>query len=78
MAYVTIIFMHSIQKNKGITLFEVTVVIILTVLGTMLAMPKYTNMIESSKSVEAIYGISSVRKSIVRCTHYWLLRLVVD
>jgi len=58
---------HKTIKREGFTLLEVIIVIIIVGVLASLALPRFFNLIESSRSVEAMAMLKVWRESIERC-----------
>ena len=54
------------MKNKGFTLLEIIIVIVIIGVLTTLALPKLFTMIEASRATEAMATISSIRMAMQR------------
>jgi prepilin-type N-terminal cleavage/methylation domain-containing protein len=57
-----------IMTNKGFTLIEVLIVVIIIGILAAIALPQYVSTIEKARSGEAVTNIGSIRQSIDR---YW-------
>lgn len=60
--------MKNIQKNnKGFTLLEIIIVIIIIGVLASLALPRFLKTVEYSRSAEALSHLSALRQSMDRC-----------
>lgn len=60
--------MKSIQKNnKGFTLLEIIIVIIIIGVLASLALPRFFRTVEYSRGSEALSHLSTIRQSMNRC-----------
>lgn len=56
--------------NKGFTLLELIIVIVIVGVLAGLALPRFFSMVEFSRSAEGMASIMTIRKSIIRCGQY--------
>ena len=59
--------MYRTKKNKGFTLLEVIIVIIIIGVLASLALPRFLNTVEQSRAAEAFQSMSALRGSMERC-----------
>lgn len=59
--------MYKLKANKGFTLLEIIIVIIIVGVLTSIALPLFFRTIEHSRSSEAFMIFSSIRGSVQRC-----------
>ena len=57
----------KLNKNKGFTLLEIIIVVIIVGVLASLALPRLFSTVEFSKSSEAMASFSSIRGSLDRC-----------
>ena len=55
------------RKNKGFTLLEIIIVVIIVGVLASLALPRLFSTVEYSRSTEALAAIGTVRSSMERC-----------
>ena len=55
------------RKNKGFTLLEIIIVVIIVGVLASLALPRLFSTVEFSRSTEALASIGTVRSSMERC-----------
>ncbi len=56
--------------QKGFTLLELIIVIIIVGVLASLALPRFFSMVEFARSAEAMSSLMTVRQSILRCGQY--------
>jgi prepilin-type N-terminal cleavage/methylation domain-containing protein len=59
--------MYKVKNNKGFTLLEIIIVIIIIGVLASLALPRFFATVEYSRSTEALNSISALRQSLERC-----------
>jgi prepilin-type N-terminal cleavage/methylation domain-containing protein len=59
--------MYKVKNNKGFTLLEIIIVIIIIGVLASLALPRFFATVEYSRSTEALNAISAIRQSLERC-----------
>ena len=57
----------KLSKNKGFTLLEIIIVIIIVGVLASLALPRFFSTIEFSRSTEALRSMGAIKDSIRRC-----------
>ena len=59
--------MEKLRKQKGFTLLEIIIVIIIVGVLASLALPRFFSTVEFSRATEALSSLQTVRSAIERC-----------